>query len=153
MARKWSNLNIPGALHYVTGNCVNRLPVFTEATCCQVFLEQLEQLDSEWPAKLIVYVLMPDHFHFISNPEDGRIIEFCGELKSKAAKAIIDVSRRFHFPLNEDGRQVWQESFKAIPLEWLDDQAKDQLHSCQSCESKAGAVSSRLLLVELSILL
>jgi hypothetical protein len=30
MARKWSNLNLPGALHFVTGNCVNRLPVFTE---------------------------------------------------------------------------------------------------------------------------
>ncbi len=26
MARKWSNLNLPGALHYVTGNCINRFP-------------------------------------------------------------------------------------------------------------------------------
>ncbi len=24
MARKWSNLTLPGALHFVTGNCVNR---------------------------------------------------------------------------------------------------------------------------------
>jgi hypothetical protein len=30
MTRKWSNLNLPGALHFVNGNCVNRLPVFTE---------------------------------------------------------------------------------------------------------------------------
>ncbi len=26
MARKWSNLNLPGALHYVTGNFLDRNP-------------------------------------------------------------------------------------------------------------------------------
>ena len=59
---------------------------------------------------------MPDHFHFISNPRDGRIIEFCRDLKSKAAKAIVKASLRFRFPLTEEGHQVWQESFKAKPL-------------------------------------
>ena len=44
MARKWSNLNLPGALHFVTGNCVNRLPVFTESACCTAFLEELRKL-------------------------------------------------------------------------------------------------------------
>jgi putative transposase len=112
MARKWSNLNLPGALHFVTGNCINRIPVFTEPACCQAFLAELESLNREWPAKLIAYVLMPDHFHFISNPRDGRIIEFCRDLKSKAAKAIVQTSRRFHFPMNEDGHQVWQESLR-----------------------------------------
>ena len=28
-----SNLNLAGALHYATGNCINRLPVFTEPEC------------------------------------------------------------------------------------------------------------------------
>jgi len=65
------------------------MPVFTETECCKVFLEQLTTLNQEWPAKLICCVLMPDHFHFISNPRDGKIIEFCRDLKSKAAKAII----------------------------------------------------------------
>ena len=30
MARKWSNLNLPGELHYVTGNFLNRTPVFSD---------------------------------------------------------------------------------------------------------------------------
>jgi REP element-mobilizing transposase RayT len=111
MARKWSNLNLPGALHFVTGNCINRIPVFTEPECCKAFLEQLKSLMRNWPAKLIVYVLMPDHFHLIANPRDGRIREFCRDLKSKGAKAIVQASQRFHFPINEDGHQVWQESF------------------------------------------
>ena len=38
MARKWSNLNLPRALHYFTGNFFNRLPVFTEDLCCQAFI-------------------------------------------------------------------------------------------------------------------
>ena len=57
MARKWSNLNLPGALHFVTGNCIKRLPVFTEPECCEAFLSQLQRLSKEWPAKLIAYVV------------------------------------------------------------------------------------------------
>lgn len=30
MTRKWSNLNLPGALHFVTGNFLDRTPVFSE---------------------------------------------------------------------------------------------------------------------------
>lgn len=97
MARKWSNLNIPGALHFVTGNFVNRLPVFTNPDCCQAFLEVLAKLNRDWPNKLIAYVLMPDHFHFISNPRDGRIKEFAGALKSLSAKRMIELEHRFNF--------------------------------------------------------
>jgi putative transposase len=131
MARKWSNLNLPGALHYVTGNCIHRLPVFTEPECCLAFLEKLKTLSLEWPAKLIVYVLMPDHFHLISNPQDGCIIEFCRDLKSKAAKAILETTHRFSFPASEEGREVWQESFKAIPLwsGWMINQKINYIHA------------------------
>ncbi len=131
MARKWSNLNLPGALHFVTGNCVNRLPVLTESACCRAFLDELSKLNKEWPAKLITYVLMPDHFHFISNPQDGRIIEFCRDLKSKAAKAIIKSTKKFSFPVTEDGRQVWQESFHAKPLwsGWMINQKVKYIHA------------------------
>jgi hypothetical protein len=41
MARKWSNLNIPGALHYITGNFLNRQPVFKDSRCCRAFLDEL----------------------------------------------------------------------------------------------------------------
>jgi hypothetical protein len=33
MGRKWSNLNLPGALHYLTGNLLNRTPSFTQPSC------------------------------------------------------------------------------------------------------------------------
>lgn len=118
MTRKWSNLNLPGALHYVTGNIIDRLPVFTNPACCQAFVDELKDLNHTWPSKLIAFVLMPEHVHFISNPRDGRIKEFTGALKSLSAKAILKVERRFDLKKKSDEleNQVWQESFKAIPL-------------------------------------
>ena len=95
MARKWSNQNIPGALHFVTGNFLNRLPVFTDPNCCTSFLEKLSELNRDWPCKLITYVLMPDHFHMIVNPRDGQIKEFTGHLKAVSAKAIVQANTRF----------------------------------------------------------
>ncbi len=88
MGRKWSNLNLPGALHFVTGNFLDRLPIFDQGECCQSFIDVLSDLLEEWPCKLIAYVLMPDHLHLIVNPRDGRVIEFTGKLKSLAARAI-----------------------------------------------------------------
>jgi REP element-mobilizing transposase RayT len=110
-------LNLPGALHFVTGNVLDRIPVFVETACCHAFFSELRSINQKWPSKLIAYVLMPDHFHLISNPRDGRIKKFVGELKGLSAKAVVEASRRFRFSdKGEEGRQVWQESFKAIPL-------------------------------------
>jgi REP element-mobilizing transposase RayT len=116
VAKKWSNTNLPGALHFVTGNTLDRARIFTDASCCTSFLEELRDLNQKWPSKLIAYVLMPDHFHLITNPRDGRIKEFIGALKSFSAKRIVKTSRRFRFHADTDGYKVWQQSFKAIPL-------------------------------------
>src|SRR5438046_2731618 len=100
MTKKWSNLNLPGALHFVTTNVLEREQVFRDASCCISFLQELDGLNNSWPSKLIAYVLMPDHFHLISNPRDGRIREFIGALKSLIARRL--------------GGELWQQSFKAI---------------------------------------
>ncbi len=86
MARKWSNLNLPGALHFVTGNFLNRIPVFTVPRFCIAFLDELQKLNQNWPSKLITYVLMPDHFHLIANPRDGRIKGIHGSLEGALCK-------------------------------------------------------------------
>ena len=116
MARKWSNLNLPGALHFVTGIFLDRQSVFTDPACCRSFLDELQKLNLKWPCKLITYVLMPDHFHLIVNPRDGEIQEYTGHLKAVVAKAIIKANVRFTFPCVEIGHQVWQESFKSVAL-------------------------------------
>ena len=82
MARKWSNINIPGALHFVTGNVRDRIPIFREEWCAKEFFKVLAELRTDWPAKVIAYVLMPEHFHFIVNPQDGEI-QACPSLEEQ----------------------------------------------------------------------
>ena len=136
MARKWSKRNLPGALHFLIGNIAHRLPVFKQEACCLAFLEVCSKLREEWPFKLVASVLMPDHVHLIVNPKDGRIRELAGSLKSLAARRIIDEAKGFSFLKEKpdpDGsiHQVWQESFRAIPLwsAWLIWQKIDYIHN------------------------
>ncbi|HXT64956.1 MAG TPA: transposase [Pyrinomonadaceae bacterium] len=127
MAKKWSNLNLPGALHFVTANVLDRTPVFARPSSCAAFLEELGNVNNSWPSKLIAYVLMPDHFHLVSNPRDGRIIEFIGALKSHIARRL--------------GGELWQESFKAVPL-WSDWMVWQKINYIHANPVRAGLVKS-----------
>ena len=133
MARKWSNQNLPGAQHFVSGNFLDRIPVFKQEACCQCFIDNLATLLNDWPCKLIAYVLMPDHLHMIVNPRDGRIREFTGQLKSLSARAIVKAAPEIAFKLDSEGSsyQVWQESFKAVPLwsAWMIWQKINYIHA------------------------
>ena len=136
MAKKWHNQNLPGALHYLRGNVVTRIPIFKNAHCCKGFLYVCAELLQTWPAKLIVYVVMPDHFHLIVNPRDGDIQGFAGALKSLGAKKVIELTGGQLFRLkvpDKDGslHQVWQESFKAFPLwsAWMINQKINYIHA------------------------
>jgi REP element-mobilizing transposase RayT len=143
MARKWSNQNLPGALHFVSGNFLDRLPVFSQQSCCKSFLDTLANLLDEWPCKLIAYVLMPDHTHLIVNPKDGRIKEFTGKLKSLSARAMVQTAHGldFKFDPEESSHLVWQESFKVTPLwsAWMIWQKINYIHANPV---KAGLVNS-----------
>ena len=136
MARKWSNLNLPGALHYVTGNVNHRIKIFRQKRCCLAFFQILKALVRDWPAKLIAYVVMPDHIHLIVNPRNGNITGFCGALKSLTAHELIRLTGDKRFLREKpdaDGsiHQVWQESFKAFPLwsGWMIKQKINYIHN------------------------
>ena len=136
MTKKWTNLNLSGVLHYVTGNVVNRISIFKSEECCLAFLSVLAGLLREWPCKLIAFVLMPDHFHLIVNPRDGRVKEFTGVLKSLTTAKIVNISRDPRFCRrvpDKDGSKyrVWQQSFKALPLWslWMIRQKIDYVHA------------------------
>jgi REP element-mobilizing transposase RayT len=136
MTRKWHNQNLPGALHYLTGNVINRIQIFQREDCCKGFLEVLSDQLKKWPSKLIAYVIMPDHFHLMLNPRDGDIQGLGGALKSLSAKKIVELTggRQFRLKVpDKDGstHQVWQESFKAFPLwsGWMIKQKINYIHS------------------------
>ena len=130
MAKKWINKNLPGALHFVTGNVNKRQPIFQQEASCLAFLEELQNLRAKHKRRIIAFVLMPDHIHFIANPHDGKIREFTGGLKSSAARRLIELAPE-KFIKNENENQVWQESFKALPLwsNWMIWQKINYIHN------------------------
>jgi REP element-mobilizing transposase RayT len=146
MARKWSNQNLPGALHFVTGNLLDRIPVFKQDVSCRAFLDVCATLMNQWPCKLTAYVVMPDHIHLIVNPRDGRIRGFVAALKSLSAKRIVEVtgdSRFIREKPDADGsmHQVWQESFKGLPL-WSGWMIWQKINYIHANPVRAGLVAS-----------
>ena len=136
MAKKWTNKNLPGALHFITANCDKRLGAFRTDSNCLLFCETLRALKEQRPFKLIAYVVMPDHCHLILNPQNGAITELTGAIKGISARRIIDASPPGSFLLEKaspDGatHQVWQDSFKAFPLwsDWMIWQKINYIHN------------------------
>ena len=116
MAKKYTNRNLPGVLHYVTGNVDNRRPIFRQDSNCIAFLEELQAVRKKYESLLICFVVMLDHFHLIVNPRDGDIQGWLGELKSFSAKRLVDINRPGLFMKTEVENQVWQESFRTLRL-------------------------------------
>jgi putative transposase len=136
MTKKWSNTNLPGALHFVTGSVLHRIPIFRNDECCLAFFDVCSNLLLDWPCKLIAYVLMPDHFHLVLNPRDGDIRGFTGALKSLAAGRILEIGegklfRRRRRDEDRSLHRVWQESFKDLPLWslWMIRQKINYIHA------------------------
>src|SRR5207249_5696423 len=100
---------------------------------------------------------MPDHFHLIVNPRDGRIRQWTGALKSLSAKRLVEIAPE-SFSQRQDRRRhpapgLAREFQGPTTLERLDDLAKDQLHSRQPAAGRIGQFSQRLSLVQLWVLL
>lgn len=70
MAKKWTNKNLGGVLHYVTGNVDKRRAIFKDGKNCIAFLEELQSLRDRLESRLIAFVVMLDHFHLIVNVRD-----------------------------------------------------------------------------------
>ena len=131
MSKKWSNHNLAGALHFVTGNVDKRLPIFRNESACRAFLEECQNLKIKRECKLIAFVIMPDHIHLIVNPRDGNIQEWLGALKSLSAKHLVKIAPDKLFAKTENENQVWQDSFKALPLwsNWMIWQKINYIHN------------------------
>ncbi|HUR99099.1 MAG TPA: transposase [Pyrinomonadaceae bacterium] len=116
MAKKVTNRNLAGVLHYVTGNLDKRRPIFRYDSNCIAFLDEMQGVRREHESRLICFAVMPDHFHLIVNPRDGDIQGWMGELKSRTARRLVDANRTGLFRKNDEENQVWQESFRTLRL-------------------------------------
>jgi putative transposase len=130
MAKKWTNRNMPGALFFVTGNILDRRPIFRTDNYARAFLEELQDLRRSYQCKLVAFVVMLDHIHLILNPKGGDIQKLIGILKSLSAKRIVALAPTGTVAKGEEN-QVWQESFKSLALwsGWMINQKINYIHA------------------------
>ena len=141
MAKKRTNENLPGVLHYVTGNVEQRRQIFRRDTNCLAFLEELHSVRQRRECKLVCFAIMPDHFHLIVNPRDGDIQTWIGELKSFSAKRLVQINRSGFFKKAVEENQVWQESFRTLRL-WSSWMIWQKINYIHNNPLKAGLVKS-----------
>ncbi len=121
---------MPGALFFVTGNVEKRRPIFKIDEYCRAFFDELQNLRTTHQLKLVTFVLMFDHFHFLLNPKGGDIQTHTGILKSFTARRIVKLAPPTTFWNGKENR-VWQESFKSLPLwsKWMVNQKINYIHA------------------------
>jgi REP element-mobilizing transposase RayT len=139
MAKKWTNENFPGVLHFVTGNVIDKRPIFKREGNCVEFLEELQALRRDRECKLIAFVLMSNHFHFTLNPKDGDIQTSTGILKSLSAKRLVAAAPEGTF-WNGKENEVWQESFRAQAL-WSGWMIRQKINYIHANPVRAGLVN------------
>jgi REP element-mobilizing transposase RayT len=59
---RWS---FPGNCYFVTASTLNRLPILTDPTCCQIVFDSIEWLEKEKKIECYCCIIMPDHIHLV----------------------------------------------------------------------------------------
>ncbi|MGO8734634.1 MAG: transposase, partial [Terriglobia bacterium] len=82
----------PGQLQFITSSVYRRTKLFDSQRLRSNFVEVLRQFRQEAGFLLIGWVLMPEHFHLLINPEPvestSRLMQ---ELKKRTAQQIVSL--------------------------------------------------------------
>ncbi|MFZ0665918.1 MAG: transposase, partial [Acidimicrobiales bacterium] len=76
-------------LHFITCSCYRRLPLLGTARARNIFVEVLDQVRYRFVFKLVGYVVMPEHVHFlISEPTVGTPSTVMQMLKQRVSRLV-----------------------------------------------------------------
>ncbi len=92
MAERFDRHGRKGVLHYVTINIRDKCQAFRSDEYARAACHALRRHCDEHPAKLVAYVVMPEHIHFINNPKDGDIDKFLAQLKPAITGRILEIA-------------------------------------------------------------
>jgi putative transposase len=67
-----------GFVYHVLNRAVARLPLFEKPADYAAFLRVLAETRDTFPMRILAFVLMPNHWHFVLWPEnDHDLTDFC----------------------------------------------------------------------------
>jgi putative transposase len=120
MTRSRYRFGRPWQPHFLTSTVVAWLPVFTRPEAVQILLDSWTFLQNEGRIKLLGYVVLENHLHWIAAAED--LSKEVGDFKSYTAKMLVELlkvkgartllEQLEHYKLRhkiDQDYQLWQE--------------------------------------------
>jgi REP element-mobilizing transposase RayT len=130
MAKRFDRHGKKGVLHYITINIRNRCKAFKAAKNAEAACFNLRKVCDLYPAKLIAYVVMPEHIHCIINPQNGNISHFIALLKPAITLSIVEIAE------SHKNQQI---------LSWLHDDNKERYRLWQDGKYNFHLYTERLI--------
>jgi putative transposase len=108
-------VEVPGGWRFITFSCNRRLPLLSNDTICQLFLESLDESRRKHGFQLFAWVIMPEHVHLLMQPRlDADLSDALLSLKLAVSKVVIARWRQLNAPIlaritDSDGTpRYWQ---------------------------------------------
>ncbi len=146
MSQRFNRPDAAGVLHYVTLNVRERRPIFSHGAYALALLQTMRTICDNYPAKLVAYVVMPNHLHFVMHPQDGKLGHFLSRFKPAATKSMDALAlEKNHLKMQawlrtEYGRNLWQDGKHSLHL-WSDKLIWQKIHYIHNNPVRAGLVS------------
>jgi putative transposase len=101
-----------GIVYHVLNRAVARLPLFEKPADYAAFLRVVAEALDECPMRILAFVLMPNHWHFVLWPkDDGDLSAFCRWMTHTH-------SMRWHAHYHTSGTgHIYQGRFKSFPVQ------------------------------------
>ncbi|KAE9642529.1 transposase [Pseudomonas sp. PB106] len=93
----------PNRIYLLTTNTLDRNPIFADFATGRLVVNQFRRAQNLGLAKSLAWVVMPDHFHWLIELENGSLRKLMGETKSLIARDV-------NWSLNRSG-PLWQQGF------------------------------------------
>ena len=130
MAQRLNSPDGEGVTHFVTLNIRERKPAFRRPEYAQLVLRELRFECDKHPAKLLAYVAMPDHLHFLLWPEDGKLSRFLARFKPGVTLRIDALAKAHRRDKEREWlaakgpRELWQDSKYSLSVfsrQWIEE--------------------------------
>ena len=115
MGIRFNRGDMKGVLHYITINVRDKATIFSHSQFALIVLQELSRRCRRQQAKLVAYVIMPDHIHIIINIRDGTVSIFLAQFKQAVTRRIneqmhVDENDKHLSWLNKSGHpELWQD--------------------------------------------
>ena len=132
-----------GDARFITFSCFQRYPYLRSASCRNVVVDELTLLQSQHAVRILGWVLIADHVHFILwPPESSKLGRLIGQLKGRSARRILKLHPNANHRRRSDGRcAVWQRRCYDHNCR-KSEVVREKLHYCHMNPVKAGLVRS-----------